>query len=182
MKRKHNNKGFSLIELIIVIAILSIVTSTVVVGIGYLYSSNVKSTLKKMNSALMKTQSYTTTKALENRDVKLKITKDGTGCVLHYVDSTDADIAGMESEKIGNNKISVALEYSDGTSQLVDTSNPGYVCFDRATGGLLPDTVGGKYLKKIYVSNTSNPVGSGMYITISKITGKTDIYINGTKK
>ncbi len=184
MKIKHNNKGFSLIELIIVIAILSIVTSTVVVGVGYLYSTNVKSSLKKLNSALMKTQSYTTTKSIQSRDIALKITKDSTGCVLHYVDMTnsDAEIAGMDAEKIGNSKIYVALEYSDGTTQTVDSSNPGYVCFDRATGGLLPESGSGAYLKKIYVSNASNPVGSGMYITISKVTGKTDIYINGAKK
>lgn len=181
MKIKHNNKGFSLIELIIVIAILSIVTSTVVVSVGYLYNTNVKSTLKKMNSALLKTQSYTTTKSLESKDIALKITKDSTGCVLHYVDSSGADIPGMDSEKIGNNKICVALEYSDGSSQVVDTSTPGYVYYDRATGGVLQD--GGKYLQKVYVSNNAaNPTGSNMYITISKITGSTDIYINGVKK
>lgn len=181
MKMK-NNKGFSLIELIIVIAILSIVTSTAVVSVGYLYSSNVKSTLKKMNSALLKTQSYTTTKSIESRDIALKITKDSTGCVLHYVDASGADIDGMEPEKIGNSRIYVALEYDNGTIQTVDTSTPGYVYFDRATGGLLPESGSGAYLKTIYVSNASNPAGSGMYITISKITGRTDIYIDGVKK
>lgn len=179
-----NNKGFSLIELIIVIAILSIVTSTVVVGVGYLYSTNVKSSLKKLNSALMKTQSYTTTKALGNGDIALKITKDSTGCVLHYVDknNSDADIPGMEPEKIGNSRIFVALDYSDGNPPVpVTTGQAAYICYDRATGGLWDAT--GKYVKKIYVSNDpNNIVGSGMYITISKVTGKTDIYINGVKK
>ncbi len=50
---KSNNKGFSLVELIISIAILALFTTAVVVGIGYMDMANSKKCTSKIDSGLM---------------------------------------------------------------------------------------------------------------------------------
>jgi len=50
---KSNNKGFSLIELIICITILALFSTLVVVGLGYMDLANSKKCVSKIDSGLM---------------------------------------------------------------------------------------------------------------------------------
>lgn len=165
-----NNKGFSLLEMIIVIAILAIVTSISFVGLGYLYSTNIKSSIKKINSSLLKTQSYTTAKSIGGRDVGMRIKKESDGYYIEYL-----GIPGQEDEKIGKTNLTVICYYVGGStgSETVDTGNSVDIYFDRSTGGLLPRTAGGDdYWNTIEI--TANGANR-CTVTISKITGKTEM-------
>lgn len=162
-----NNKGFSLVELIIVIAIISILTGVSFVGLGYLYSTNVKSTVQKLDSSLQKVQSYTTAKSNGGRDVGLVIKKKSDGFYVEY-----KGIAGQEDAKIGGQNLTFKY-YVGGTATIIDSTQSLELNFDRSTGGLLPLTNNGSdYCEKIEVSLN----GANAYtITISKVTGRTEI-------
>lgn len=171
-----NNKGFSLIELIIVIAILTVITSASVVGFGYLYKTNVKSCVKKLNGALIKTQSYTTAKSAGNKDIGMKLTCDADGYCVEY-----KGIATLGKEVIASKK--VKIRYKDASGNVlgyVDASHPLEIYFDRSTGGLLPQDTSGNYIKVIEITNASSFDDSGTCpsITISKLTGKTEISVD----
>ena len=49
---RNNNKGFSMVELIITIAIMAILTGSFVAAAGYLKYANAKSGAKKINTEL----------------------------------------------------------------------------------------------------------------------------------
>lgn len=162
-----NNKGFSLVELIIVIALISILTGVSFVGLGYLYNTNVKSTVQKLDSSLQKVQSYTTAKSSGGRDIGLVIKKNGDGFYVEY-----KGIAGQQDEKIGGTNLTFNY-YVGGSAVAIDSTHPLEINFDRSTGGLLPLTNNGSdYCEKIEVSlNGANKCT----ITISKVTGRTEI-------
>lgn len=170
-----NNKGFSLVELIIAIAILTVITSASIVGFGYLYKTNVKSCVKKLNGALIKTQSYTTAKSAGNRDIGLKITCEADGYCVEY-----KGVSTLQKEVIASKKIKI--RYKDDAGNVlgyVDASNPLEIYFDRSTGGLLPQQSSGKYIKVIEITNAGTFDNSSSYpsITISKLTGKTELTV-----
>lgn len=174
-----NNKGFSLVELIIVLAILAVVTGVSFVALGYVYGKNVKSTIEKVDNSLLKIQSYTMSKSTGGRDIYMRLTKKSDG---YYVEYWHAGIgtgapALLESENIGKKNYTITAYYDGGSSGTVTVGSAQNsqvdIYFDRSTGGLLPLTAGGDtYWSKIEV----RAGGTGGYsVSISKITGKTEI-------
>lgn len=175
-----NNKGFSLIELIIVIAILSILTSVSIVGLGYLYSTNIKSSIKKIDSALQQAQSYTVSKSTGNRDVSMTLQQDGEN---YYVEVKQtpygASPVTISREEIGKKNLKVKFIDSNGAEYMVNSSNPLVVHFDRSTGGLL-NLEGSTYKLSKIVITTGDTANFGdstkcCNIEISGVTGKTKV-------
>lgn len=167
-----NNKGFSLVELIIVIAILSVITGVSITAIGYMYTSDVKSSIHKLDSSIQKAQSYTVSKSSGGRDVALVIKqKPEDGC--YYAEFKG--ISGQSDEKIGGKKLEINC-YVNGSASTVSTSNSFELYFDRSTGGLLPQTNNGSdYCDKIVI--TTNGGKNKCTIKISELTGKTEVEI-----
>ncbi len=166
-----NNKGFSLIELIIVIAILTVLTSASIVGFGYLYKTNVKGCLKKINSALIKTQSYTISKSAGGDDIGMKLVYDTDGYYVQY-----KGIANLSKEMVANSKMKIRYKDTAGNVKFVDSSNPLEIYFERSTGGLQADA-SGNYVTAIEITNagTFDDSSPCPCITISKVTGKTEV-------
>lgn len=170
-----NNKGFSLVELIIVLAILAVVTGVSFVGFGYVYGKNVKSTIEKIDNSLLKIQSYTMSKSTGGRDIYMRLTKKSDGYYVEYWHS--GATSPIESENIGKKNYTLTAYYNGGSSGTVTVGSAQNsqvdIYFDRSTGGLLPLTAGGDtYWSKIEV----RAGGTGGYsVSISKITGKTEI-------
>ena len=164
-----NNKGFSLVELIIVIAILAVVTGVSFVGFGYVYRTDVKSTVKKINTSLLKTQSYTTSKSAGGRDVGMCIKTDGAGNYCIGYKGMD----GQPDVKIGKSKLTIKCYKTDGTEVIVGPT-PVEIYFDRSTGGLL---CADENVKDVFWSKIEVLAGGskGSVITISKVTGKTEV-------
>ncbi len=165
-----NNKGFSLVELIIVIAILAVVTSASFVGFGYLFKTNVKNTVKKINTSLHKTQNYTTSKSSGGRDIGMRLTVDSSGnyCVQNIYNG----VPEQQGQTIGKSNLTLKCYKTDGSVTTVG-STPVDIYFDRSTGGLLPadESAPDVYWSKIEILVN----GTGRCtITISKITGKTE--------
>lgn len=170
-----NNKGFSLVELIIVLAILAVVTGVSFVGLGYVHGKNVKSSVEKIDSSLLKIQSYTMSKSTGARDIYMRLTRKSDGYYVEYWHTGAA--TPMESENIGKRNFTITAYYEGGSTGTVTVGSAQNsqvdIYFDRSTGGLLPLTAGGDtYWSKIEVKSS----GTGGYsVSISKITGKTEI-------
>lgn len=171
-----NNKGFSLIELIIVIAILSVLTGVSAVGLGYLYSTNVKSSIKKVDSSLQKVQSFTVSKSTGGKDMGLKLKKTADGFYAEYM-----GIPNLSDEKFGEKNLKVYYMDNSGVWSEVTAVKPLEVYYDRATGGLLPLS-GTTYISKIRLTTSSeanavNDASKCCTVEISKITGKTTVKV-----
>lgn len=169
-----NNKGFSLIELIIVIAILSVLTSVSIVGLGYLYSTNVKSSIKKVDNALKQAQSYTVSKSTGGRDVSMTLYQKSTGD--YYVEVKQGTTV-ISEEKIGRKNLKVMYTDTNNVEHTVIGSSKLIVHFDRSTGGLLTLESSTLKLSTIQITTAEDFTDSTecCKIEISGVTGKTKV-------
>ncbi|MCH5265666.1 MAG: prepilin-type N-terminal cleavage/methylation domain-containing protein [Lachnospiraceae bacterium] len=117
---KKNKQGFSLVELIIVIAIMAILTGLMGLGFGYLRTADSKGVAYGINSGLSDLKSRTMAKS-EAVYMHL-VERDGN----YYLNYTDSEDALSESEGLGEKIGSSAVEVKcDGTELPAE----GDVCF-----------------------------------------------------
>ncbi len=177
-----NNKGFSLIELIIVIALMGIILGFASVGLGALSSQNEKAASKDIYNMIGSAK----TVAMSRAECYLVLTSDSIRIVYRSTDNTYVTASENSIKK------TVLVSYSeDGTSySQIDgsTTEPGIVIkFDRSTGGFesfyyydTSYTSGGAASpcssSMSPISNIKSiKVGDGdkaIYITLVKSTGK----------
>ena len=177
-----NNKGFSLVELIIVIALMGIILGFASVGLGALSSQNEKAASKDIYNMIGSAK----TVAMSRAECYLVLTSDSVRIVYKNTENSTYITASENSIKK-----TVLVSYSeDGTNySQIDgsTTQPGIVIkFDRSTGGFdsfyyynTAYTSGGSavpYNSSYPISNIrSIKVGDGdkaIYITLTKSTGK----------
>ncbi len=124
---KH--KGFSLIECIIVIAVMSIVIGSLVFGFGYLDSANANKCAFAIDSAITTTKAETMSKT---EPVNLYLYQfDGT-CCIKYSNAADFVADGSNAEVVGAARVTVS--YDDGTGKKELTSTPQIISFSRKDG------------------------------------------------
>ena len=126
----NRNRGFSLIELIVVVAILAIAASLVVGSFNLVYVKNMQSCASRIDALLSKTKICAMTRA---GSVYLRIYQGSDGIYADYCEGG----AVVESNKVG--KSTVALVWNDGTTDhaLADQGQDLYLSFDRGTGAFL---------------------------------------------
>lgn len=169
MKRqeKMNNKGFSLMELVVVIALLGIISVGGLVTMGLLFSASGKEASAKLNSALIKTR----TESMSKASASVEIYEDTDS--KYYVAYT---ISGNRQDPImiGDTRVEISYEDSNGsTKNITSGGNKLELSFERDTGAFKP--IGSDagnlpmYCKKITVVS-----GHKTYvITCERLTGKT---------
>lgn len=169
-KQKLNNKGFSMLELMVTIAIMSILIGATVVSLSALMGRQAKECSKKIESALGNVRVQT----MARRSVTAKLKMDGDNYVI--ITSTKVDATSPATEQtyiLGSKKANVYYStVSGGTKQVIDDTGIDIV-FDRASGELknfgpanAATADGGEYM--IYVEQ-----GKRKYtIRIYKETGK----------
>lgn len=169
-RKKRNNRGYSLIELIVVVAILAILSTGVIGYFGLLSNSSAKETMTKLKTAMTNTR----TQAMSKAQASLLIyEQDGE----YYVQLT---INGAEESpiKVGNSRVYVTYTKSNALDQSlpIPSKEAGglRIEFNRDTGGFKPIESGSGneiYCKKITVS-----AGSRKYeIVCEKLTGKVKV-------
>ena len=133
-----DNKGYSLVELLIVLAIIAAVTITVIFSISMIFSANAKTCAHAMERAIADCKVTTMGKA----DAYLEIYRDTDGNVyskMYVYENGAAAPTPMEAEKLGGSKVFVGYlpegAAVDATpTELVAGGTAVRVHFDRASG------------------------------------------------
>lgn len=171
---KKNNKGYSLVELIIVIAIMAAIGTGIAMSFILVFSANAKTCANDIVSAISECKVMTMTKGKGN--VRVIIYRDGeNGAIYSELQTRETPSAGWVTgndgrEKIGANRCSVTAMQSDGSEKDIPTSpdSAWEFYFDRSSGKLLTEGSAVTSVTEIHVLG-----GSKHYVVkIEKLTGK----------
>lgn len=175
---KKNNDGFTLVELIVVIAMMVIFIGVISVNIGRLTGYDAKESYKKISSAITENKIETLGKAKMTGDIYLEIYRDDSDRnlyvqTIHNGRSSKDVVKKTKLNKRG--RASVSYELSDGTKvENVGNSNPLVICFNRASGAIVDINDGYKVsgLKYIYITAGSYKYTIDIVPATGKVKGK----------
>lgn len=178
----ENNKGFSLIELIIVISIVAIMTGFLAIGISSAFGLGAKECARKIDSYLKETKTISLSKDKQ----ELTIYQHSNG--KYYADfvvyklAKDPDTSATimvpsvtRTEEIGKKNVTITCFFADGSSVVINGSNSVTLGFNRSSGAFEPakknNATTSTYCEKIEVTR------SGRKTTVSIIpqTGKISV-------
>ena len=158
--KKNRNSGFSLVEIIIVVAIFTILGFYAFTGIALVTSRPVDECAKKIQIALEGNRNTTMGKF----SASITFSADGNGI---YMEETIDGISDGKV-KIGQSGVNVTYKLS-GTDVDLSTT-PITVSFDRADGSLNPQA-DGSYLQSFEISRGDRR----FTVTVDKLTGRVDL-------
>lgn len=186
---KKNNGGYSLIELVVIMAIVAILSGVFVYNLGRISGFQAKECRKKVYSSLTNGQLITLSKSrggVSDSDsagtylLLFKNTDDGCNYCYTIVEHEITDV-----KKISKGKVTIEVSYSaDGSGSVAIGTNTGLknvgdddsslngvrVAYSRQNGAFLPNGTG-DYIYKIYAK-------AGMYqyeISLHPKTGRVEI-------
>lgn len=140
---EKNNKGYSLVELIIVVAIIAVIGLGATWSFILVLSANSKTCANDIVNAISECKIMTMTKGQGN--VRVIIYRDGeNGAIYSELQTRETSVSAWETgnnrkEKIGANRCSVGTHAtSDDIPTSRDTAWEFY--FDRSTGRLMDET------------------------------------------
>ena len=131
MKKSMKNKGFSLVELIVVIAIMGVMSAVGGYALTAISSANAKECAKELEAGLIstRTQSYSSDSADSIATVTFTKKSDG----IYMKKSFES-----EEKKIGGSKVSLSYGYEDGETHVITytelTDKPITFSFNRSSG------------------------------------------------
>lgn len=122
------NEGFSLVELIVVIAILAVLGAGAVMGVGMLGGWQIKECVSLLDGGLNETR----TEALSKQMAYLTISCDENGS--YYM-----EVTGKPREKLAGDKITITYTTDAGEGETaITTEQPLSLSYDRSSGAFLP--------------------------------------------
>lgn len=153
-----NQKGYSMVELVVVIAILAVLAGGGITLLGLLPSSAVKGCTREITSHLEKTR----TSALSFEDAKCYLSCKDDGIYM-TIETTRGGTASSIEEKVGKNNVTVSYTLAGGTAQTLTSGGDTLVLgFDRSSGAF----------KKAQIKKASGTIEEpGIYCTEITITG-----------
>ena len=160
---KQDNRGTTLIELIVVIAIMAVLAGILINTTGFLTGKKAKDCAYRIIDAMSQVRNETMGKSKGGNDISLAIVQQGDEIYGRM------DFKGTVSEVLlGKSGLMVVGYDSDGNQLPVEGSNELVYSFDRATGGL--------YDRKRISYYTTIVITEGNVswrVTIEPITGRT---------
>ena len=158
--KKNNNRGFSLVELIVVVAIGAILIGASILSIASISGTAAKQCARNIESILNKTRVTT----MGKDTAAIELYKDGSDGAYYY-EVTVTNGKGettAETKKIGRSNLEIRYSTTFNNASKLDVSNPIKIEFDRSSGAEKTD------IGKIWVKHGSTE----KTITIYKETGK----------
>ena len=155
MKKNH---GFTMVEVMVTVAIMGVLASIIGITMGILLGQRVKSMAADTKSVFQSTQIV----AQSRDDAYIELRQNGSDAtVIAY------SAAGKEINRAEGHDVKMYVKIGSGAEQLVSSTIA--IHFDRQTGGLKPQTNGGSdYVTQIRITNGKRSVT----LKISRLTGK----------
>lgn len=164
-----NNGGYSIIELIIVLAIIAIIMSSVFYSIVLVFSANAKSCANNIQRSIGDCKVTTMGKS----EAYMRLYRDTDGSVyteMYVAENGAAPALSGERQKVGTNKVEVG--YVDGSDIPLLEGDEILISFDRSNGGFSDKY--DRIYEEIYVKG-----GTKDYrIKMIKLTGKSQVVAN----
>lgn len=152
-----NNKGFSLLELIVVIAILAILSAIVTGAVMNRAGWKVKKASELLDTVIGETK----TEAMSKSRASLTIFKESSGD--YYI-----QITGKEKEKLGDGNMTISYTVEGAAVEtVIEPSSPLQFSFSRSSGAFTP------------IIDGKNPDGSWRYRTEGTGESAAMVYCNG---
>ena len=130
--KKLNNKGFTLVELIVVIAILGVLAGTMSYSVNQIFSNRIRKFANEYDTMLTRCRVETLCGSPAPTTVKLWLDADG-----HYYAALYQNGAETEREKLGDSNVTCTYT-AGGVSGTIDASGLD-LAFNRSTGALDSD-------------------------------------------
>lgn len=167
---KMDNRGLSLVEILIVIAIMSVLTGVMAIGVTLALSKPADECAEKMVSTL--NNARITTMGKQGITMKFYKASDGSIQLEEKIIAKDGSVKSKKTSKIGQSGVKVEYRLS-GESTFNTLDSTGITLeYKRSTGGFkpLPGTTG-SYCEEIKVSKGNRE----KVITLAYLTGKVTI-------
>ena len=145
---KTNNKGFTLIELIVVIVIIGIMAGLVGLSVSSVSSVNARRNASSVDSLISKCRTGSLSRA---GDVHLTLSLDSNGDIVGYYYENGLLVS---TDKFSGHKVTVTYTTKLGASETLVSleGHPLTLSFDRATGAQKPQS-DGSYCTAIAFTN-----------------------------
>lgn len=177
---KNKNAGFSLIELVVVIAVMVIVAGIGVTWIGNISGYRARECAGKVASSLNGAKVKSLSKQKNTGDAYWELKKGSDG--KYYVSTYYPEYSGggytlvEETAKVGRtSNLKVTYTDVDGVHE-VDSANTLKLCYDRSTGALYEGSSGSvdksKNISAIHVSNGSRSYKIEIVAKTGKVIGR----------
>lgn len=164
----NDNTGYSLVELIIVIAIIALIISTVFYSVVMVFGANAKSCANNIQRAIADCKVTT----MGRSSAYMELYRDADQNVytrMYVMDSSGAYVAS-EPQKVGTGRVYVAYTPKGGAETELLAGDTIELRFNRASGGFAKDA-GGNVYEKLHVQG-----GSKKYeIVLTELTGKSEV-------
>lgn len=166
---KLNNEGYSMVELIIVVAILASIISVTFYSVIMVFSANAKTTANNIQRAIGDCKVTTMGRSAAYMEL-YRDTDQDVYTKMYIWDSSAGDYAESEPQKVGSSRVYVAYTPKGGTETELLAGDKIEINFDRASGGFKADASGNIYAK-LHVAG-----GSKNYeIVLTELTGKSEV-------
>lgn len=192
---KKNNKGYTLVEMLVVIAIMAILSGLAAVSIGLIYKAKIRDGMQVFNSQLSNTWLRTKSTATNATSMYAEMEWSADGFTYKIIDSSGGEKSSTVLKKWTNSVVwmnNLMVSYKpESTAQeqsgYGDSDKKWYIQFDKATGAVLKgagayefsnadgDVVGVIYLDSAtgnHYSVVKNNTGSGSNISAYSVSKK----------
>ena len=155
---RKNNRGFTLVELIVVVTILAVVAAIVGVSVSAVSTANEKRCAAELDSII----SMTKMKCLSRSgNVYVVIRQEGNELVYDYYEGVGSRGQLTDQDRLAKG-VTVKYSIGGGTEKIISETETLTLKFNRTTGGLLQPS----QTQDVLIS-----VGSRYYVTIVALTG-----------
>lgn len=177
------NGGYSVVEIVIVIAIMAVLTGGLFFSVNMVFGANAKTCANDLRAAIAQNK----VNAMGKSESKVIIERDASNNCIYatQVIGTFNRSTGMlewnnegpsptaKREKISNARVYVEFIAKDGTNDVLDPGESVEICFDRSTGSFKANDAGIIYSEILVEGGRRS-----FTVVLTELTGKVSVEVN----